>query len=122
MVEKYNTLTNFIDDFFELITIMANERDNKDAKLIYKVPVNFYEKDSVLYHYHTFLTNYECDFVKKEIEKRHTICFLNYETTLTRCNCGFYTSVLLPCRYILRKREQQSMNMYEESFIINASS
>lgn len=50
-VERYSTLTNFIDDFFKLIMVMNDERGHKAANLMYKVPVCFYEKDSVLDNY-----------------------------------------------------------------------
>lgn len=115
LVERYSTLSNFIDDFFKVILIMNDERDHKAANLIQKVPVNFYEKESVLYNYHQLLTSYAFQFVEKQYSTRNHNAKQNYDTTIESCNCGSRTSMLLPCRHILKKREEHGIDMFHEN-------
>lgn len=115
IIEKYSCLTNFINNFFQLITVLNDENENKAAVLMYKRPVSTYEKESVLGMYFNFLTLYAFKFVKKQIETKNNNENTNFETTPVTCNCESFSAMLLPCRHIFNERENKGLDLYDEN-------
>lgn len=130
VVPRNSTLIQFIKNFFIFMDTHNQERDAKAANHILKKPlVQFLDHQEDLLQYMNLLTNYSFDYVHKQINSIEKVKIMNKSdngffevscsnrntlTTAESCQCGDFSSMLLPCRHIFAVRKHQHIPLFSK--------
>ena len=130
VIDCYSSLENFVTEFFTVLYVLRNERDNKTAINFRKTKVCYFSVNPPGQKYFKFLTNSAENFVLNQIERSNSVNNLKrislhqfeintsdfvVKFSLNVCDCNFYTSMKLPCQHIFAAREMSNIDLFDES-------
>lgn len=130
-IDKNNTLVGFINDFFKLIVHRDHQSAHKRAQEFLRKEVRSvpYTNDESMYK--ELLKNHAFTRVMTEISGHQhiTLSVKNAKTleycvnlrdkvitvTVSQCECGTWTSELIPCRHIFAVRKLNHIPLFDKS-------
>jgi zinc finger SWIM domain-containing protein 3 len=127
VVKRNSEMVSFVTN---LITFLrSNEHESQHAVLdsMHRRPVKRPRDDDAMHPYFTVLTSYAYSFVAQQYRSSasavvdangtatsHEGQFLVTEST---CCCSFHNTVKLPCRHILRLRQDRGLPVFDEVLV-----
>ena len=119
IVTHHFSLLSFSDDLMTCLDLIALERDHRAATVFKRCSVNLHPANSCLSRYQQSLTPYAFSFMVKKFDLSSKVKITekvaagsSYITTIiyskerslatsvSKCNCGFYIAMEIPCRHI----------------------
>ncbi|XP_022165268.1 protein FAR1-RELATED SEQUENCE 5-like [Myzus persicae] len=120
VIRKLSSLEEFLTNFFIELHIERTERDHKAIKSIHKIPV--ISNDILpIKKYSDLLTQYSFSHVEKEYLaslKMNNNSLENIGVTITLCDCKFFRSMKLPCRHIIKKRQLNNLDIFDQQLCL----
>jgi len=120
VIRKLSSLEEFLTNFIIELHIERTERDHKAIKSIHKIQV--ISNDILpIKKYSDHLTQYSFSHVEKEYLaslKMNNNSLENIGVTITLCDCKFFRSMKLPCRHIIKKRQLNNLDIFDQQLCL----
>lgn len=115
-------LLSFFENISTSVSVLASEKDITAVRLDMRTPRIRFE-NLALKSYHELLTPFIFWKIHFEFEMMEKVIFTSYDentavttfgrtVTSSTCSCEFHLSMILPCRHILKFREQRNIDVF----------
>ncbi|XP_028330689.1 uncharacterized protein LOC114480607 [Gouania willdenowi] len=118
VISKYSGMVTFFRDLKTELAVLETERNHRTLQIIQKSSAVQSSPDSPESLYLRLLTPYASRFVSTQLSSASSpTTTVPDATTTTSCTCGFWHSMSLPCKHILKKRSESGLPLYAEELV-----
>lgn len=127
IITHYTSLVSFFGTTLKLMKSMQTEKNVRTMNRQEKVPVKSGNEEQFVFEYRKLLTHFAFTHIKRQLDTVNAVAFSqsNPNSSFIRfpdgrtivvtedsCSCGFFTTMCLPCKHILKYRNNKGIDIF----------
>ena len=116
VISKHSGMVTFFSDLVVIIRVLENEHRHRAICVFQKSSTSLMSSSQE--EYAALVTPFAMTHINVQLLAAEKSDLIQQETTSISCNCGFATSMGLPCKHILKFRLNSGESLFKECLVL----